>query len=235
VTLQAQTLNLFGPVDLLFAEDTAVAGRQALQTAYGYTDKDGSAHTGVFLAFAHDGMGYVVDVDGLQADEAATLTAVSTIAASWQFVTVGAGLPPGQWAQIDLDAFTVARPTDFVYQELGGWQRFSSDPTTFLALRSQPATLPASEVLAALVRDAGGDVANFTANAPFRMLLGGAVWDRVDFGYTLSDGRAAWGFIMVKIEDGQEVVAWAEAPADTYNALEQNVFLTMIADLALRE
>jgi hypothetical protein len=38
---------------------------------------------------------------------------------------------------------------------------------------------------------------------------------------------------MVKIEAGQEIVAWAEAPSTTYNGLEQNVFLLMVADLSL--
>jgi hypothetical protein len=38
---------------------------------------------------------------------------------------------------------------------------------------------------------------------------------------------------MVKVENGREVVAWAEAPATTYNQLESDVFLLMIADLTL--
>jgi hypothetical protein len=36
------------------------------------------------------------------------------------------------------------------------------------------------------------------------------------------------------VEDSQDIVAWAEAPSDRYNQLETAVFLTMIADLALR-
>ncbi len=232
-TLKTQTLNQFGPVDVLFEEDTAVSGQLALRTAYGYDGNDGTPRTGIFLAFVRSGVGYVVDVDGLQAEEAATITAVDMLATSWQFVDTGTGLPPGDWAQIDLAAFTVAQPADFVYQEVNDWQRFSSDRSTFVALRTQPETRPAPDVLAALLRDAGAGVTNFVAEPAFRLLLGGAVWERANFSYEMGDGRTIWGFLMVKIEVGQEVVAWAEAPSTTYNALEQNVFLVMVADLSL--
>lgn len=231
--LKTQTLNHFGPVDVLFEDEAAVDGQLALRTAYGYADGSDSARTGVFLTFVRDGVGFVVDVDGLQTDEAATITAVATLASSWRFVDIGTGLPPGEWARLDLEAFTVAQPADFVYQELNDWQRFSSDRSTFVALRTQPETRPAPDVLAALLRDAGAGVDNFAAEPVFRMLLGGAVWERANFSYESSDGRTIWGFIMVKIEAGQEIVAWAEAPSATYNDLEQNVFLVMVADLSL--
>jgi hypothetical protein len=231
--LKTQTLNQFGPVDLLFEADTAVAGQLALRTAYGYDDADGTSHTGIFLTFVRNRVGYVVDVDGLQTEEAATITAVDILASSWQFVDTGTGLPPGDWAQLDLDAFTVAQPTDFVYQEVNDWQRFSSDRSTFVALRTQPETRSASEVLTVLLRDAGAGVDSFTAEPAYRLLLGGAVWERANFSYEMGDGRIIWGFLMVKIEAGQEVVAWAEAPSTTYNNLEQNVFLVMVADLSL--
>jgi hypothetical protein len=226
-------LNQFGPVDVLFEEDTAVSGQLTLRTAYGYDGNDGTPRTGIFLAFVRNGVGYVVDVDGLQAEEAATITAVDMLVASWQFVDTGTGLPPGDWAQVDLAAFTVAQPADFVYQEVNDWQRFSSDRSTFVALRTQSETRPALDVLAALLRDAGAGVDSFAAEPAFRLLLGGAVWERANFSYEMDDGRTIWGFLMVKIEAGQEVVAWAEAPSTTYNDLEQNVFLVMVADLSL--
>jgi hypothetical protein len=74
---------------------------------------------------------------------------------------------------------------------------------------------------------------NFAAEPPFRTLLGSAAWDRANFSYEKEDGRIIWGFIMVKIEAGEEVVAWGEAPDTTYNELEQSIFLTMVADLSL--
>ena len=69
------------------------------------------------------------------------------------------------------------------------------------------------------------------AERPFPFLLAGYLWDRVNFAYTAADGTEIWGFIMTRVSEGQEVVAWAEAPATTYNELEQTVFLTVIADL----
>jgi hypothetical protein len=65
--------------------------------------------------------------------------------------------------------------------------------------------------------------------------LGGYVWDRANFAYTAVDGTEIWGFIMTRVNDGQEVVAWAEAPAATYNELEPTVFLTVIADMRVGE
>lgn len=68
---------------------------------------------------------------------------------------------------------------------------------------------------------------------PFIFPLAGHVWDRVNFAYTAADGTEIWGFIMTRVSDGQEVVAWAEAPATTYNELESTVFLTLISDMRL--
>ncbi len=129
----------------------------------------------------------------------------------------------------------MAQPSDFIYQEVNGWQRFSRDGHTFVALRIQPATLGTADVLTALIRDAGAGVGNFTANEPFRFPLTGAAWLRADFSYDTTDGNEIWGFIMVKLQDGLEVVAWAEAPAATYNELESAIFLLMIADMSLVE
>jgi hypothetical protein len=231
--LKEQSLAQFGPVDILFEESIPVGPANGLRTAYGYSQEDGTERTGIFLTFVQDGMGYVVDVDGAAADEAATIAAVQTMADSWQFVQAGFGLQPGEWAQVDFEAYSVAQPADFAFQEFNGWQRFVANRDTFLALRTQPATLDTANVLAALVRDAGGGVNDFASGTPFLLPLGGATWERADFSYTNGDGVVVWGFIMVKVEDGREVVAWAEAPSNVYNQLESDVFLFMIADLAL--
>jgi hypothetical protein len=234
-TLAEQTLAQFGPVDILFEENINVGGANGLRTAYGYSKADGTPHTGIFFTFVQDGTGYVVDVDGLAADEAETVTAVRTMADSWQFLQAGFGLQPGDWATVDFETYSVAQPADFVFQEFNGWQRFVADRNTFVALRTQPATLDTSEVLTALVRDAGIGVNEFESEEPFLLPLGGAVWQRTDFAYRNGDGIEVWGFVMVKVENGREVVAWAEAPRSTYNQLEADVFLVMIADLTLTE
>jgi len=82
-----------------------------------------------------------------------------------------------------------------------------------------------------LVRDAGNGVEGFEAERPFLFPLAGHLWDRVNFAYTATDGTEIWGYIMTRVSDGQEIVAWAEAPATTYNDLKATVFLTVIADL----
>ena len=233
VSLKNQTLNSFGPVDLLYADEITVAGVGGNRAAYGYSRPDGAARTGVFFAFVKDGRGYVVDVDGPQAAEPQTIAAVEAIIKSWQFTDQSFGLKPGNWAQADLTAFSVAHPAEFVVQNQGDWQRFVADGHTFVALRAQPETRPSPDVLAALVRDAGQGVANFQADDPFPFSLGGEVWQRVDVQYTAVDGTDIWGFIMTRADAGQEVVAWAEAPAAAYNQLESTIFLTLIADMRL--
>lgn len=233
IKLQVQTLREFGEVARLYEDEVVVNGRSARRVAYGYDD-GAVARTGVFLAFVVDGTGFVVDVDGLAEEEAATLTAVATIADSWQTTPVGIGLQPGRWGTVDLDRFSVAKRADFINSRQGEWDKFAADSQTFVALRTAPAQFGAEEVLASLVEAAGRDVGDFAAERPFRTMLGGAVWQRVDFAYSSKDGEEIWGFVMVRVAEGKEVSAWAEAPRAVYNELESEVFLLMIADLTLR-
>ena len=231
LTLKNQTLASFGPVDVLYQDEIVTGGVGGQQVAYGYEKADGQARTGLFFTFVRDGQGYVVDVDGPQELEGQTIEVVQQMQRSWHFTNQGFGLKPGEWAEADLDAFSVAHPLKFRYQAQGDWHHFAADRQTFVALRTQPETRPSSEVLAALVRDAGAGVDGFVAERPFSFPLAGYVWDRVNFAYTNAGGSEIWGAIMTRVDNGQEVVAWAEAPAATYNDLEATVFLTVIADL----
>ncbi len=229
--LQADALRQFGNVDVLFSDEVAVAGVRGLRTAYGYDRAEGSTRTGLLVTFVQNGTGFVVDVDGPLEKESETITAVSTLIDSWKFTGAGFGLQPGQWTSRTLDDFTVAQPADFVYQPTNTWQRFSANRETFVALRTRPATGDAVAILANLVQDASSGVVGFAAQEPRRFALGATPWQRVDFAYVNSDGREIWGFLMVKIQGGQEVVAWAEAPKSVYNELETRVFLVMLADM----
>lgn len=231
LTLKNQTLNSFGAVDVLYQDEIVTAGVGGQQVAYGYEKAGSGLRTGLFFTFVKDGQGYVVDVDGPQALEAETIAAVQQLQQSWRFTDQGFGLKPGDWAEADLETFSVAHPLDFRYQAQGDWQRFVANGQTFVALRAKPETRPSPDVLAALVRDAEAGVAGFEGERPFSFPLAGYVWDRVNFVYTAADGTEIWGFIMTRVSDGQEIVAWAEAPAATYNELEQTVFLTVIADM----
>ncbi|WP_420627169.1 hypothetical protein, partial [Candidatus Leptofilum sp.] len=167
-------------------------------------------------------------------DEATTQAVVQTIADSWAYRDVGIGLQPGRWPIATLDGFTVAQPATFAYQQVGSWEWFGAGTTTFVALRTEPTTLDTRGVVTSLVRDAGADVQNFEVGEPYEFPLGGLLWLRVDFSYEDPEAGTVWGFLMARVEDGQDIVAWAEAPANQYNQLENSVFLTMIADLALR-
>ncbi len=234
-TLKQQTLQQFGAVDILFEEARVVDGRQALSTAYGYTNTAGIPHSGVFLTFIDANRnGYVVDVDGRSSDESNTVQTAVTIADTWESGTVGVGLQPGQWATVDLETFSVAQPANFTYQQANGWERFNAGQYTFVALRTQPASRDTAAVVTALVRDAGAGVDNFRASEPTLFPLAGYVWHRVDFSYDVAGLGTVWGFIMARVAGEQEVVAWAEAPSASYNDLATNTFLTMIADMTLR-
>lgn len=233
--LKAAAMQQFGPVTVLFADQVLVAGQPGLRTAYGYTGTDGAPRTGLLFAFVRSGTGFVVDVEGLQADEAATITAVDTIINSWQFRPTDFNAQQGRWTTVKLDTFSVAKPAGFVSQSLDDWQRFSSGRDTFLALTVQPSTRTADAAVTALLRQARAGTDNFEAEAPRPFPPGGAAWQRADFTYTADGGVPIWGFVMTKIEAGQEIAAWAEAPANTYNELETAVFLTMLADMELQE
>ena len=232
--LKEQTLAQFGAVELLYGDNVDVNGRLGERTAYGYTDADGQLRTGVMVTFVRDGVGFVLDVDGPEENEGETLTAVSDIITSWDNTPVGIGLQPGNWARIDLDSFTVPQPADFTRTETGDWQKFALNGQTYVALRTNPATFSADEVLNSLAQSDTDGLQDYVVGTSFRTLLGSAVWQRVDFSYLNNDNEEIWGFIMVRIEDGQEIAAFAEAPRSIYNDLEAQVFLVMIADLTLK-
>jgi hypothetical protein len=234
VSLKNQTLQQFGAVDLLFEDEVLIAGQPSLRSVYGYNKPDQGEHVGIFLTFVYEGTGYVVDVDGLASDEATTQAMVQTIADSWAYRDVGIGLQPGRWPVATLDGFTVAQPATFAYQQVGSWEWFGAGATTFVALRTAPTALDTLGVVTSLVRDAGADVENFAVEEPYTFPLAGTTWLRVDFSYDDPEAGTIWGFLMARVEDGQDIVAWAEAPSSSYNELETAVFLTMIADLTLR-
>ena len=233
--LKAQALAQFGPVAILFEDEVVVGGVRGLRTAYGYTDSSGQSRTGVFFTFVQERNGFVVDVDGPAEAEATTVATIATMAASWTITPIDHERRPGRWTRVDFGAFTVAQPPDFAHQPFNEWQRLSAGRHTFAAFRVKPATAATAEMLALLLRDAGANVEGFNAGEPYRFPLAGVLWQRADFSYKTAEGDDIWGFIAVKVENGQEVAAWIEAPAATYNELERDVFLVMIADLALAE
>ena len=60
--LTSLVLQNFGPVSLLYQDQTEVGGWADLRSVYGYEAEDGT-HEGVLLALTRDGIGYVIDLD----------------------------------------------------------------------------------------------------------------------------------------------------------------------------
>jgi hypothetical protein len=233
--LKRQTLEIFGSVDVLYEENVTIGGVPGVLTAYGYDDAQG-ARTGLFLTFVREDAGFVVDLDGPAADEEGNLQVMRTLIESWQFQPVGFGLQPGNWARLELDDFSVSAPSEFSYEKLpNGWELFSADHATFVALRAEPATGDDRPALARYWAGvAGQEVRNFNTGEVYRFSLANSSWARIDFSYTHDDGSAVRGFILATIAGGQDVVAWAEAPAAQFEHLENGVFLVTISDLTLR-
>lgn len=232
--LQTEVLSTFGGVSVLNQDSIGIGeggSVAAVRTAYGYESSEQGARTGVLLTFVHDGWGYSLDFDGPRTTESDTLAAVDVIARNWQFLPFRLGFGPERWTSREIAGFEVAYPATYAYQEHNGWHRLAENPQTFVAVRTQPLARMPGEALAALQELASTGVSDFVAETPTALWLGGHPWDRVDFSYTDSAGQPVRGFVMVRNENGQEIAAWAEAPAAQYAALENSVFLSAAAGL----
>ncbi len=232
--LKEETLKIFGPVEVLYEESTTLAGRPSEMVAYGYIGSDGE-HTGLLGTFVHDGTGYVIDLDGPQTEEATLLETWRTLQASWRYRPVGRGLFPNRWSVISTADFSLPKPETFLYQPAeNGWQRFSApdDSQTFVALRLEPGDEQTGEAaLDRWVAVAAGGVDQFQAGGIGRFVLGSRLWIRHNFTYNDRQGEAVRGFIMTARVDDGVIVAWVEAPARRYDAVEHAIFEVMLAEL----
>ena len=231
--LHSEVLGTFGEVSVLQQESIQVgteAPVDAVRTAYGYDSADQGPRTGIFLTFIKDGTGYVVDMDGPREQEAATLEAVNTIATTWQFLPQRLGFGPEPWSVLNVGDFRMKYPTGFAYQEFNSWHRFAADPSTFVAVRIQPAGRTAAEAMTSLLQTAAEGVTGFTAGEPERYFYAGHVWERNDFHYTDTNGNIVAGLLLSRQEGNAEIAVWAEAP-DPADELFQSVFLPTAATI----
>lgn len=235
--LQAEVLQTFGQVSLLLEEDIVLPNAEpaagplpARRVAYGYDHPQLGARTGILITFVHrgtgNGNGYLIDVDGPQTAEAETLVVADLVALSWQFAPPA----PTQWTTFDTSTLHILQPPGSNHELSNDWHRLAT-AGHFLAYRFQPASREPDAAVRALVQSAGQAVANFNAGDPYPFLLGGQVWQRADFSYLSGEGTETIGLIMVRDEGGQEIAAWAEAPATEFAELSENIFLVSIADL----
>ena len=86
LSLKQDALHRFGDVHLLFEEGIVLDQRRGLRTVYGYKDAASELHTGVLLTAVNNNIGIIIDIDGLQANEAETLATATLIQESWQFL-----------------------------------------------------------------------------------------------------------------------------------------------------
>jgi hypothetical protein len=226
-------LSTFGEVSILLQEPAQIGVEpsvEALRTAYGYDSAEQGARTGTFLTFLKDGIGYVVDMDAPREQEAATLAAVDTIAATWQFLPPRLGFDPEPWATLNVSDFRMDYPAGFAYQEFNNWHRFAADPQTFVAVRIQPAGRTPAEAMTGLLQTAAEGVTDFTAEEPQRLFYGGHIWERNDFRYTDANGAIVAGLLLSRLDGETEIAVWAEAP-DPADELLQTVFLPTAASV----
>ena len=228
--LMTQSLEAFGEIDVLYEEDVTVGGEAGLLTAYGYNGDDGP-HTGVLVTFlnARPGVGYVLDVDGLALDEATTIEIAERLVQSWRFVPVTLGSWPDQWVTTTRGLLSVKLPVVYDHETLeNGWELFK-DGANFLAVRTDEMSGEGRPAIAGHWAEiASRGVEEFVGGEPEPFALAGAIWSRVEFSYEDDDGPVS-GFILATVYGGEEVVAWAEAPAGRFEQLVSEHFLVAVA------
>lgn len=138
--LKQDVLTLFGNPELIFETDTVVADEPATATVYTY-EADNGPHSGILMTFVHQGIGYVVDVDGPTADQEFNVQAVTDMINSWVFQPISFGPPPIALGETPTapagDAGDAASPAssaanDYVqsFNDVGNWATGSSDDVT---------------------------------------------------------------------------------------------------------
>jgi hypothetical protein len=230
--LQSEALGTFGQVSVLQQGPVSIGPEtvEGMRTAYGYDSAEQGARTGVFLTFLKDGAGWVVDLDGPRQAEAATVTTIDAIAATWQFLPPRLGFGPEPWSTLNVGEFRLRYPAGYAYQEYNSWQRFAADPQTFVAARIQPAARTPAEAMAGLLQTASEGVTGFTADEPYRFFYAGHVWERNDFTYTDANGRLVSGLLLSRQDGETEIAVWAETP-DAAGDLPATVFLPTAAGI----
>lgn len=232
--LQNQTLDAFGEVQVLYEETILVDRTNASWTAYSYESEDGR-HTGVFLAVVNDGVGHVVDVEGLSDDQNTVMDVVEMVMDSLVFRSLSGEDNPGNWIDVEADGFVVSAGSTFLASRLeNGWHRFiAKDGDSFIALRAlSPGDSDIEEAHHAWLASVGEGVSGFATSQLYRLRIVDATWLRSDFAYESAEGGRNQGFVMSAASDDRQLIAWAETPEGKFAQTESEVFLLMLADLS---
>ncbi|MBP8060129.1 MAG: hypothetical protein KA314_30185 [Chloroflexi bacterium] len=233
--LRDEAVAAFNGVDVLYQVEQTMAGQQAQYTIYGYAAPDGD-HVGVLLTFVHEGIGYVIDLDGPAAQQVITLDIADKLIRSWQFQPLLIHSFPGGWLELTTDSFQVNYPATFVYSsQENGWHQWDVGVGTFMAVRVDAAAGRSADSILRSWLAATSNKTEFQAIAPYRQLLGKYSWQRTDFTWITDDGSQVTGFIMVTVVNDQAIIAWAEAPTIYYSHIERATFRIILADLTLAD
>jgi hypothetical protein len=231
--LKREAIESYGSIQILFEDLISVGGSGGLWTAYGYDSVDGP-HTGVFVVMVHEGTGYIIDVDGRTENETELLETIGVLTDSWQFRPAGRQKRLGNWVQESLEEFEVAVPADYGYTGLeNGWHRFSAEEAaTFVAVRTESGDGgPLGQRHKQWLDVAGASAADFVGNEPYEIEYAGQRWLRSDFSYGDPLGDVVMGSIVGKTVEGRLIFTWSEAPATVFEALDQEVFSMVAADV----
>ncbi|GMQ77895.1 MAG: hypothetical protein BMS9Abin02_0386 [Anaerolineae bacterium] len=231
--LRSLALQYFGPVSVLYQDQTAAGGWGALRSVYAYDAEDGS-HTGVFLTLVRDGVGYVLDLDSAGVDESDLQSLADTIMGGWRFRSSNVTGAHGKWIKVNSSDLLYYRPVDYIQENLeNGWNRaVSRDGMSFLALRSD--STGQESLLSQMDRwlqVAAYKATDFKSSELYNYEIGGLNWHRLDFEYQGAEGQNAAGFLMGSSDDGGGLFVWAEAPNEAYEAVFNDVFRLMISSI----
>jgi hypothetical protein len=227
--LKNLALAQFGNVAVLFEDQISVGDSGALWTAYGYSGADGP-HTGVLLVFVRDGVGYTVDMDGLQTAEAQTVELMNTFAENWLFRPDITAPRAREWVTADFDGLTMPVIATYYEDELdNGWRRFSvGDGISFLAVRSEALTgEELSDIVGRWQEVVSRGVTDIAISEDYIFSLNGRDWTRTDFDYMGEGDLEIQGFIMAAEINGRAVVFWAEMPITRYEEQSAQFLLSL--------
>ncbi len=126
--LKQDALALFGNPEVVFEAETVVADEPATATVYTY-EADNGTHRGMLLTFVHQDVGYVVDVDGLAADQDFNVQAVTDMVNSWVFQPISFGPPPIALRETSAAPASEVTATNYeqTFDSAGNWLKGSTD------------------------------------------------------------------------------------------------------------
>lgn len=217
-------------VSILHEDQPDVAGVPGVRTFYGYFDAASAQRTGALLAVIYDDIGFIVDLDGPAADEAAIIALANALAESWIQRPLNETVGNAVWTRQD-DLYA---PTGFTVSISDRrWQRYTdaADERRFFGVRSDPLAGRTEPGLLTYWRNiANSGQLDFEAEEPQQVAFGDAVWTHLTFVYTADDGTPMQGALWVQVGDSAENVLWIEAPATEFAALEEIALITITAN-----